>query len=330
MDVSFHFCVDVSTGQNLIEDEIMTRTALIVGVAGRFGRQCALALQDAGWTVRGLARSAEKAACIPGVVPIVGDVMDAVVLQKAATGVDVIVQAANPPYQLWKDQLLALNRGVIDAALAVDAAVVVPQNVYVFPQVGGAWSETTPRTASHELAVLRTTMENAYRTAAQDRGLNVIALRMGDFIDGPTHRPSGNWFENHITKAVTDRVFTYPGPMDQNHAWAYLPDAARAVAQLLEQNAHLQGHIDINFPGWTLTGAHMQAAIESAIGHALKTKKMPWPIMKIIALWSPPLRNVVSLRYLWDVPHHLTSERFNSILTAFKHSDPRDVFIGRW
>lgn len=310
----------------------MKKTALVVGVAGRFGRQCAQALRDANWDVRGLARTEAKAGCISGVIPFVGDVTDSAVLVKAAQGVDVIIQAANPPYQFWEEQLYPMNQAVIEAALAVGATVVVPQNVYVFPQSGGVWSETTSRTASHRLAILRIQMEDAYRQTAQDRGLTVLALRMGDFIDGPTHRPSGNWFENHITKSVEDGVFTYPGPMDQSHAWAYLPDAARALAELLDLKSprHIQGHVDLNFPGWTMTGQQLKEEIEATLDHPLELKKMPWHFMKIIALWSPPLRNVVSLRYLWNISHGLDPDNFYKILPDFNHSKAREVFRGRW
>lgn len=308
----------------------MKKTVLIVGVAGRFGRQSALAMRDAGWHVRGFARSAEKASCIEGVEPCVGDIMDPVSLRKAAAGVDVIVQAANPPYQLWNTQLVKMNQAVIDVAVSVEATVVVPKNVYIFGKKGGVWSEDTPHVASHALAEIRMAMEAAYKKAAVDHDLPVLALRMGDFIDGPKHRPSGNWFEDHITKAVMTGDFTYPGPMDRDHAWAYLPDAARAVVDILNVPNAVVGHLDINFPGWVLTGTSMKAAIEHAVGKPLKRKEMPWVPMHVIALWSAPLRNVVSLRYLWNVPHRLSSNRFDRLMPNFEYTDPKEAFTNRW
>ena len=311
-------------------EDIMKKTVLIVGVAGRFGRQCASAMRDAGWHVRGFARTTEKANCIDGVEPYVGDIMDPTALGNAADGADVIVQAANPPYQLWKTLLLEMNQAVIDVAINVGATVVVPQNVYIFGKKGGVWKEDAPHVGSNALARIRMTMEAAYKKAAIDHGLPILAFRMGDFIDGPDHRPSGNWFENHITKAVATGDFTYPGPMDRDHAWAYLPDAARAIVDILNTPNAVVGHLDLNFPGWVLTGASMKTAIEHAVGKPMKRKKMPWVPMNVIALWSAPLRNVVSLRYLWNVPHRLGTDRFDHLLPHFEATDPTEAFTNRW
>lgn len=306
------------------------KNAVVLGVGGRFGRNAAQSLIDHGWQVAGIARSEASASCVPQVTPVIGDVCDVDFLTKACAGADVIVQAANPPYQDWTEKLAHLNAAAISAALANGSKIVMPQNVYVYPVAGGTWTESTPHTAQHNLARLRQDMEDLYKQASAEHGLRSIFLRMGDFIDGPKHRPSGNWFENHITAKVADGVFTYPGPMNRKHSWSYLPDAAKAMAALLDDDVQTNGHLEIVFPGWTLTGAELKQAIETALGRRMKRRSMPWMAMRIIALWSAPLKNVVSLKYLWDVEHRLVSNVFETAVPRFETSNPAEVFQGRW
>ena len=60
--------------------------------------------------------------------------------------------------------------------------------------------------------------------------------------------------EGQIAAKVKSGKFVYPGPLDRPHAWAYLPDLARAAVALAETSADLPAYSDIPFPGYTLRG----------------------------------------------------------------------------
>ena len=194
----------------------MGETALILGASGRFGRNAADAFREAGWTA----------------VPFLRGTDD---LVTAAKGADVIVNGWNPPYPDWAVQVPGQTRQVIEAAKASGATVIIPGNVYVFgkdaPDVFGA---DTPHAARNGLGRIRAEMEAGYRAS----GVRTIVLRAGDFLDT---RGSGNWFDLVMTKQVASGRFVYPGATDVPHAWAYLPDLARAAVQLAAmrgQRAH--------------------------------------------------------------------------------------------
>ena len=287
----------------------MTDKVLVLGANGRFGRAAYKAFTEAGWGVTALVRPGRTHS---GKV-IEADASDPAALSAAAKGFDVIVNALNPPYHKWTEMLPILTASVIAAARSSGATVLIPGNVYNFgTNPPSVLSTDTPQTATNGKGALRVEMERSFRDAPNIR---TIILRGGDFIEA---EKTGNWFDSQITNKVNKGVITYPGPTDQVHAWAYLPDMARAAVQLCEIREALPRFADIPFAGFALTGDELIAAVETATDKTLKVKTVPWSIMSAIGLVSPLVREVVAMRYLWNQPHQLDGGVLTSLLPDFK------------
>ena len=156
----------------------MTKTALILGAAGRFGQAAILAFEADGWRLRNWVRPGRALKC-PGEV-IEGDLFDPASLAQAAAGADVIVNALNPPYPAWADAVPKITNAVIDAARASGASIILPGNVYNYgAQPPTLLTEDTPFVGDHKKARIRIEMEDAYRRS----GVQTLILRAGDFID---------------------------------------------------------------------------------------------------------------------------------------------------
>lgn len=278
----------------------MTQTVLILGSSGRFGRTAAKAFAASGWQVRCFDRKADT-------------------LDKAVLGVDVIVNAWNPPYPDWAAHVPGIHDNVIAAARSVDATVIVPGNVYVFgEQTPAPWSPTTPHAVQNPLGRIRRDMERAYR----ESGVRVILLRAGDFIDTEA---SGNWFDQIMIPRLEKGIFTYPGNPDIAHAWAYLPDLARAAVALADMRHDLNRFEDIPFPGYTLTGTEMALALSQVRGCDIRLKRMNWlPILLAQPFWKMA-RCLREMRYLWNTPHSLDHVRFDDLLPGFVHTPATDA-----
>ncbi len=206
-----------------------------------------------------------------------------------------------------------LTASVIAAARASGATVLIPGNVYNFGTNPPAMlSPDTPQTAADGKGALRVEMERSFRDAPNVR---TIILRGGDYIEA---KKTGNWFDSQITNKVAKGVITYPGPTDQIHAWAYLPDMARAAVQLCEIRETLPRFADIPFAGFALTGDELITAVEAATDKTLKVKTIPWSIMSAIGLFSPVIREVIAMRYLWNKPHQLDGSALSTLLPDFK------------
>ena len=258
----------------------MTQTALILGASGRFGRHACAAFDHAGWHVRAFDRNRDD-------------------LMRAARGVDVIVNGWNPPYSQWQATVPGLTRQVIAAAKASAATVIVPGNVYVYgPDMPPVIGPDVAHRAAHPLGRIRRDMEAAYRGS----GVQTIILRAGDFLDDAA---SGNWFDRVIAKPLAKGRIAYPGPLDQPHAWAWLPDMAAAMVGLAEKRAGLRLFNDLAFPGYTLTGEELGAACGVAVGRPVVARRMNWlPIHLARPFWREA-KHLLEMCYLWEVPHRL-------------------------
>ncbi len=275
----------------------MTDTVLILGASGRFGRHAAEAFWNAGWQVRTFDRKSDD-------------------LMTAAQGVAVIVNAWNPPYPQWAREVPRFTADVIAAAKQSGATVIIPGNVYVFGKVSAPLFDIdTPHAATNPLGRIRIEMETAYRNA----GVSTILLRAGDFIDTEA---SGNWFDMMIAAKAANGRISAPGDLDAKHAWAYLPDLARAAVQLAERRETLDIFEDVPFPGYTLTLRELADLITIASGRVQKVTRLNWlPIVLAAPFW-PMGRKLREMRYLWSMPHEIAETRFNELLPEFRATDP--------
>ncbi len=278
----------------------MPKTALILGATGRFGRHMAVALNRHGWTVRSFNRAKDD-------------------LVQAAQGADLIVNAWNPPYSKWANTVPGLTKQVIEAAKSSGAAVMIPGNVYVFGEdIPAIIGPDTPHRATNHLGQIRRQLEDAYREA----GVKTVILRAGDYIDTEA---SGNWFDQIIAAKIAKGKLSYPGPLDQMHCWAYLPDLAEAGAQLAGKLDDLPTFSDFMFEGYNMTGADLAKAVEKATGKTIKAKQMSWfPIQLARPFWAEA-KHLIEMRYLWRLPHQADGSALAKVLPDFPQTSLTDA-----
>lgn len=295
----------------------MTDRVIVLGAGGRFGRSAVSAFLEAGWEVTALVRNPEKSKLPAGVNCRKGDVLNLKSLQEACDGMDVIVNTVNPSYELWQSQLPTITQNVISAAQSSDATVVIPGNIYNYGEMmPPILTETTPHVAKTKKGKLRIDMEEAYQNAAST-GVRTIILRSGDYIE---REKTGNWFDTHIASKALQGKFSYPGATNQVHAWAYLPDKARALVQIVEKRAELEPFEEFVFEGVSLTGEELRQAVEIATAKEQKHSVFPWPMVKLIALFSPRIKEVLELRYLWNTPHQVDGSKLKKFIPEFRQT----------
>ena len=275
----------------------MTKTVLIAGASGHFGRAAVAAFTAAGWAVRRYARGSDMAA--------------------AAMGADVIVNALNPPnYHNWAVHIPAITAQVIAAAQASGARVIVPGNVYVFGSQPAPWGPNTPHRPSTRKGQIRAQMEAAYRAS----GVKCLILRGGDFID-----PQGDrTLFGMMTKAIAKGKLTRFGAAGALHAYAPLADMARAAVALAEA-PNLPDFADIPFAGLAFTVQDLQAEVARQLGRPVAVSAFPWWAMRIAAPFWELARELLEMRYLSDHPHSLDPAPLAALLPDFRAMTLADV-----
>lgn len=271
----------------------MQKTVLILGASGRFGRAAYAAFSWCGWDVRTFDRQTD-------------------VLEDAAWGADVIVNAWNPTYPDWANDIPKLTSQVIEVAKDTGATVLVPGNVYNFgATMPPVLDDATPQVPTAPLGQIRKDMEQAYK----DAGVKTIILRAGDFIDTEA---SGNWYDKIITAGIHKGKVTYPGPTGLPHAWAYLPDIAECAVALANMADALPRFTDIHFPGYQLTGAELHAALEQTLGQRLRLSEMSWLPLQVAKPFWAMAAPLLEMRYLWTTPHVLDGTKLARLLPDFE------------
>ncbi|MDP9901216.1 NAD-dependent epimerase/dehydratase family protein [Variovorax ginsengisoli] len=292
---------------------------LILGANGRLGCAAAQAFHAAGWSVRAQVRR-EPSPLLPAGVDVLRiGLSDNAQLAAAAAPARVVVYGVNPLYTRWDSEALpGLQRG-LDLAERLGAHFVLPGNVYNFgATMPAVLSETTPMQPSTRKGEIRVQMEALMARRAAVGGFRASVVRAGDFFGAGT----GSWIDLVIAKSIASGKLVYPGAMDIAHAWAYLPDLARAFVRVAAQPQRPDTpHFDVwHFAGHTLTGAELLAELEAAacdLGLApaggFRHGRMPWRLLRAAGLLVPMWREVAAMAYLWQVPHALDGHRLNAL-----------------
>lgn len=301
------------------------RTVLVLGANGRFGAVATQAFAEAGWRVIAQARRA-PAALPAGVHHVDTPLAEPAALAAQANGADTVVYAVNPPYTRWAAEALPLARAGMAVAEHLGARFMLPGNVYNFGEsMPPLLREDTSQDATTRKGRIRVRMESELESRAT-AGLRSVVIRAGDFFGGG----AGSWLDLVIAKSLRDGKLVYPGPTDLPHAWAYLPDLARAFVAVA-QRADLPAFERLHFAGHTLTGAQLLGAIERAAGAGgirpageWRRGGLPWSLLRAGGLVVPMWREIAEMAYLWRVPHALDGRRLTQTVGLLTET-PVDV-----
>jgi hypothetical protein len=98
-----------------------------------------------------------------------------------------------------------------------------------------------------------------------------------------------------------------------------------AVAQL---RARLPTFEVLHFAGYQLTAQQWLAALDPlarargwvAAQGQVKLDRLPWPVIRLGALFMPTWAALLEMRYLWDTPHRLASEKLTALIGPEPHT----------
>ena len=308
----------------------MSPTVLILGVTGGIGRAFADACQKRGWHIKALHRdpssAKSKLSDLSNIEWIAGDAMNRNVLVAAAKGVDIIFHGVNPPgYKKWRKLAIPMLENSIEAAIASNARLAFPGNVYNFgPDAWPIIDETSPQYPKTIKGQVRVEMEQML-THAASKGAKSLIVRAGDFF-GPN--ASGSWFAQGIIKPGKKlKSVLYPGKHDVGHSWAYLPDLANTFVQLLEKEAELVDFDTFHFQGHFFSNGVEIAEETAKIAGISSTpiKSMPWMIIKLASPFVTMFRELLEMRYLWNEEVKLDNSKLIEFLGDEPHTPTKEA-----
>ncbi|KVL37331.1 NAD-dependent epimerase/dehydratase family protein [Burkholderia sp. MSMB1835] len=293
------------------------RLALVLGASGGIGGEVARQLCDAGWQVRALKRGLDaEVVARDGIAWVRGDALDRDAVGRAARGCSVIVHAVNPPgYRNWATQVLPMIDNTIAAARAAQATVVLPGTVYNFgADAFPVLREDAPQHPATRKGAIRVELERRLQDASA-HGVRAIVVRAGDFF-GP--QLGNSWFSQGLVKPGRPVATVRVPSRGVGHQWAYVPDVARVMVELIERRETLEPFARFHLGGhWDEDGMQMAQAVQRvAQRHGMRPalRDFPWWLVWAAAPFVTTLRELLEMRYLWREPIRMDNARVTAVL----------------
>ncbi|MBT5332035.1 MAG: NAD(P)H-binding protein [Porticoccaceae bacterium] len=284
------------------------KKALVIGITGNFGYQMALSLQNRGWGIKALMRDPAKAPSWLSAQQIVsGSAYNKEDIEAAAKDCDLILYAANPAYHRWHQEALQMLEPSVQHAEKNGLRILLPGNVYNYSPSNELIDEFQQQHPPTDKGEIRRKMELRLKQASKN-GAAVTIVRAGDFIGPNMHM---GWLDSILKQKRDGYLLSIPHDEDHVHFWSYLPDLCENTVSILENSVDVfETYHD---PGLKLSRADWESAF-SANGLKLRIRPLPWPLFKVIGIFSPIVKEILKMRYLWREPVLLNGEKMRSLL----------------
>ena len=282
----------------------------VLGLKGHIGSAITEAFADAGHEVIGFGRNNRHTG--PRVRFVKGDADRVEDIRAAIAGADVVVNCLNLRYDQWdKGRLEAQFARVIEAMGTSGKTLMFPGNIYNYAAAAGVITPDAPQNPATPRGAIRVAVERAIEAAARRGEVQAIIIRAGDFY-GPDC--TGDWFEQAILREAAKGKAARIGKPGTGHAWAYLPDLAKAFVRVAEVRDTMGAFERFHFAGHFVTPEAMIAAVQAAAPVPLKVSAFPWFALHLMGITNGVIREVLKMRYLWETPMALRDDRLAALL----------------
>lgn len=304
-----------------------TNALHVIFGTGQIGLGIMHVLCEQGQRVRMVNRSGQRKGLREGVELVNGDASDPAFAVRAAEGATHIYQTLNPPYHQWLVFFPGLQAGVVAAAEATGAKLIVMENLYAYGHTHGQpMTESTPFNPNTRKGRLRAQMTRDLMDAYEQGRIRVTMGRASDFI-GPRGTDSALG-EIVVEPALTGKAARLTGNPEMPHTYSYTDDIARALVILGAEDRALGEAWHIPSPP-TLTTRQVIEKLYAETGHPPKIAVAPKPIMGLLGLFSPMIREVNEMVYEFEAPflmdHSKFAAAFGDIATPWEQVIPATV-----
>lgn len=306
-----------------------TQQVLILGARGRLGYSCLQAFAQAGWHVLAHVRAGSS---LPIRTPsthitwISHDLQAKGSLEQLMAqygAIHIVIHAMAPQFSTrdWGKWLWPLAQLSLNVAQRTGALLITPQSVLPYgpqlPEVlyeGAAFAPAV----SPSICRFRAHSETQLQQAAAQQGVRICTLRLGTLYG----HPGWGWISTAVAKHLRQGKMDWLAPYHIATPWAYAPDVAKAIERIAQMSPRL-GHVtQLHFAGHHCTGEDWYQALQATC-HAmdwlspearLHKDTVKWRMWRPAGWFSPVIRALGQMEYVWRTPHRLDNSRLRSLI----------------
>ncbi|HJD82477.1 NAD-dependent epimerase/dehydratase family protein [Kitasatospora aureofaciens] len=304
---------------------------LVVG-HGPAGAATARLLAEQGHEVRVVTRGGRPAEpAVEGIGHLALDASDPARLTQAARGAAAIHGCAAPPLAQWAARWPALTSALCAAAEDSGAVLVMLGNLYGYGPVEGPLTEGLPPAATGPKGRVRAAGWEQARALHEAGRIRAVEVRASDFF-GPGVTDGGHLASRAMPNLLKGRPVAVLGDPDTPHSWTYLPDVARAMAELAtEERAWGRPWHVPTAPALPVRAMVERLAAEAGTGPVAVRRLSP-VLLGAAGLFSPLLRELREVRYQFDRPFVMDSSAYEAAFTlrATPLEQQLEATVGWW
>ncbi len=162
-------------------------------------------------------------AVIPESVEVVkGNAADSASTRQVCQGASVVYNCVNAPYTDWASLLPPMHTAIIQGAAAVDAKLVVTENLYMYGPVSGSITEALPFNPTTRKGRVRAKMAEELMAAHRTGIVRATSGRASDFY-GPGAGSQGIFGDRIIPPLLASKSVSVVDKLDVPHPIPMFP-----------------------------------------------------------------------------------------------------------
>lgn len=274
---------------------------------------------------------------------IVGSALGAEDIARAASQVDPARDQGGPiiinAVRVAADQSQHADRiaaNILQAARRLAQSISLPVTLVHFTPSWALAAPTSPEVNGRparlkEAADLSSASPQARRAAAEEKAIAAMVRETKGAVRAVIVR-APPLFGPGVRSPGCDRIFrsalrgediAFVGDLDRPVQWAYTPDLARAVLDLLELRAKLSPIETVHFSGHTFNTQRefIKKVCDLAGKSLLNVTSTPWLLARAAGIFGSGLGPLAGERHVWSSPVLLDGSRLRSLVPSLALTD---------
>lgn len=294
---------------------MMNELHVVLGASGSVGASVVEELKSRNLKIRAVERRKQ----IKGIETINADMADLGQTIAAIEGASHVYLCIGLPYDaaIWQEKWPKIISNVINACEKANAKLIFLDNIYMYgpAPLSVPFDEKHTRIPVSKKGKVRKDIAEVVLKAHAAGRIKAVIGRSADFY-GPNARNSILYI------SFLERMLAGKGPQslsktDIKHTYAYTVDNGRAlVALALDESTYGQEwHMPVSRP---ITIDESVEVMNKVMKTSYKASVIPRPILKLMGLFIPTIKEVNEMLYQSDAPYIMSDDKFRKHFPDFK------------